>query len=198
MPCVYNHVVRSLVVAPVVALLLFAACRHDPVLNPNKKRKGDDMTKTLVIGAAKPGTVQSRAGATVDLAPLWESQRVIVVFYRGHWCPHCQHQLGELNKVTEQLAVQKVTIIAISSDTPADAEVLHKKLGLTFEVYSDTDLKVITSWGVGDYGAGISKPATFIIEPGGDISFRRVGEKPSDHPSVSELLAALRAPQKSE
>jgi peroxiredoxin len=50
---------------------------------------------------------------------------------------------------------------------------------------------VITKWGVDDYGKGIARPATFVVEQGGAISYRKVGEKASDHPSIDELLAAM-------
>jgi peroxiredoxin len=140
---------------------------------------------------AQPGTVTTRAGAPLDLATLWEKQRVVVVFYRGHWCPHCKHQLGELNSHQKQLAEREAIVVAISSDPPADAEALHRKLSLTFEVYSDPELAVISKWGVDDYGKGIARPATFVVEQGGAISYRKVGENASDHPSIDELLAAM-------
>ena len=38
-------------------------------------------------------------GGTFDLASLWDKggdKKVVVVFYRGGWCPHCKKQLGEL------------------------------------------------------------------------------------------------------
>lgn len=143
------------------------------------------------LEVAPGGTVLGRSGTSVDLASLWEKQPVVVVFYRGHWCPHCQYQLGELQKRKEEFAAAGATLVAISSDAPADLEVMRTKLGLTFELYSDADLAVIAKWGVEDYGKGISKPATFIVHPGGSISFRKIGEKPEDRPSAQAILDAL-------
>jgi len=178
-----------------VLVLALAACRPEPVLNPAKGRaRGGtpEVARDLTGNMAQAGTVTTRAGAPLDLGTLWEKQRVVVVFYRGHWCPHCKHQLGELNQHQKELAEREAIVVAISSDTPEDADVIHKKLGLAFEVYSDAELAVITKWGVEDYGKGISLPATFVVEPGGAISYRKVGDKPSDHPSIEELLAAMK------
>jgi peroxiredoxin len=173
-------------------LLALVACRHEPVLNPHKgKSKTATPEVEVTHGTAQPGTVTTRAGAPLDLATLWASQRVVVVFYRGHWCPHCKHQLEELNQHQKELAAREAIVVAISSDTPSDADGLHRKLSLAFELYSDPELAVITKWGVEDYGQGIARPATFIVEAGGAISYRKIGEKSSDHPSIGELLAAL-------
>ena len=170
-----------------------AGCRPEPVLNPHKQPRGTKPEVTHVSQDQAPGgTVKGRDGATVDLATLWQRKRVVLVFYRGHWCPHCQHQLGELNKHRAEIEGMNAVIAAISSDEIADAEELHKKLELGFELYSDQPLAVIAKFGVEDYSAGISLPATFVVEPGGQISYRKIGEKPSDHPSMDELMAALR------
>ena len=186
---------HAIVAVVVLVVLGFAACRHEPVLNPNKGRPSGgtpEVSRDATQGVAQPGTVKTRSGASFDLATLWQDHRVVVVFYRGHWCPHCQHQLGEINQHQQEIEAQKAIVVGISSDAPDDAEALHGKLGLAFEVYSDPDLAVITKWGVDDYGKGISLPATFVVEQGGAISYRKVGDKPSDHPSIEELLAAVR------
>lgn len=184
---------RALLVL-VVALI---ACRPAPVLNPNKDTKALKEEGTVQreheITAAPGGTVQGRDGSTVDLATLWENQPVVVVFYRGHWCPHCQRQLGDLEKRRAELTALGATVIAISSDTPADAAAMKTKLALGFELYSDSELAVITKWGVEDFGQGIAKPATFVVQPGGSITFRKIGEKPEDRPSSQQILDALAA-----
>src|SRR5262245_34005627 len=114
------------------ALLLLAACRHDPVLNPNKaKSRGGPAEVEKVQQTAAEGTVIGRDGTTVALADLWKDHRLVVVFYRGHWCPHCQHQLGEINKHMDELAKANANVIGISSDTKEDAETLHAKLALS-------------------------------------------------------------------
>jgi len=185
--------VRALLVLVVASI----ACRPAPVLNPNKDAKALKEEGTVQreheITAAPGGTVQGRDGSAVELATLWEKQPVVVVFYRGHWCPHCQLQLGELEKRRAELTALGATVIAISSDTPADAAAMKAKLALGFELYSDAELAVITKWGVEDFGQGIAKSATFIVQPGGTITFRKIGEKPEDRPSSQQILDALAA-----
>jgi peroxiredoxin len=109
----------------------------------------------------------------------------------GHWCPHCQKQLGDLNAREKDFAELGATVAAISTDTAEDATALRERLGLGFELYSDPDLSVITKWGVADYTANIAKPATFIVEPGGTISYRHIGQNQTDRPTTDEVIKAL-------
>lgn len=177
-----------------ILLAVLVACTPAPVLNPNKptRRPGKaEVERDVTLAVAPAAVVHKRDGSTIDLATLWQTQKVVVVFYRGGWCPHCQKQLGELQEHHKDFTEAKAIVIGISNESGADATALRDKLSLGFELYSDPELAVITKWGVEDYGAGISRPATFVIEPGGAISYRKVGENPSDHPSMAELLGAL-------
>jgi peroxiredoxin len=174
-----------------VILLALAACRHEPVLNPNKQKdRGKAIEKEQLVAPAS--TVQTIEGQPFDLATLWADKRVVVIFYRGHWCPHCKHQLGELEKRRVEIGNAGATIVAISSDAPPDTAALRKSMGVGFDLYSDPQLAVINSWGVADHQNQISLPATFVVEPGGKISFRHVGEKPTDQPPIDEVVDAVK------
>jgi peroxiredoxin len=182
-----------------IAFVLLVACTPAPVLNPNKpsaKQAGrSEVERDVTLATAPEAMVKKRDGSPFDLATLWEkekAQKVVVVFYRGGWCPHCAKQLGELQQHHKDFTEAKAVVVAISNEPGDAATALRDKLGLGYELYSDPELAMITKWGVEDYGQGIARPATFVVEPGGAISYRKVGENPADHPSMDELLAALR------
>jgi len=189
--------VRVPLVSALVLAVALVACRPAPVLNPDKDTKAlrdqPKVQRENELAEAPGGIVQGPAGASVDLATLWVKSPVVVIFYRGHWCPHCQRQLGELEKRRAEMGALGATLVAISSDTPEDAAAMKAKLGLGFELYSDAQLAVITKWGVEDFGQGIAKPATFVVQPGGEITFRKIGDKPEDRPSTQAILDALAA-----
>jgi peroxiredoxin len=172
------------------------ACTPAPVLNPNKqqaKRAGREVQATLTL--APEAMVKKRDGTPFDLAQLWDKekdQKVVVVFYRGGWCPHCQKQMAELQSRYKDFDAAKAIVVGVSNETGDAATAFRSKLGLGFELYSDPELTMITKWGVEDYGSGIARPATFVIEPGGAITYSKIGQSPSDHPTSDELLAALR------
>ena len=176
-----------------VLLVVATACRAEqPPLNPYKDNaRGGPPAVEQEPAAAPPATVTKRDGTQIDLATMWQTQKVLVVFYRGGWCPHCQKQLAELQTNQKKIADAGAIIVGISSDSTDDANKTRDKLGLNFELYSDPQLAVISQWGVEDVGSNIARPATFVVEPGGTITYRRIGKSPADHPSIEELVGAL-------
>lgn len=177
-----------------LAVLVLFACSNQRVENPHARRGRSaqpDVERDVTLAAAPGGTVVTRDGQPFDLATLFANQRTLVVFYMGGWCPHCAKQLGDLNDAQRQFTDRNVKIIGISADAPAAAGAMRDKLTLGFDLYSDSELAVISKWGVEDYGNRIARSAVFIVEPGGAISYRKVGGRPEDRPTVDELLAAL-------
>ncbi len=193
----YAWRVRTLM-AIVLAAVGMGACAPAPIVRPPGPKSGPapgdppEIERELTHETAPGGVVQTKDGSTLELASLWATQRVVLIFYRGHWCPHCQYQLGELNKRFADFKQAGVTLAAISTDTTTDVAAMHQRLGLLFELYSDPTLGTIAKFGVDDYGNGISRPATFVIQRGGEVTFKRVGDRPDDRPSVDEILAALK------
>jgi peroxiredoxin len=175
-----------------VLFSFFAYRAETPPLNPYKgKPKGGPPAIEEEMAKAPSATVVKRDGTMIDLSEMWQKQKVVVVFYRGGWCPHCAKQLATLQKEQRQFADSGAIILGISSDSVEDANKTRDKLGLNYELYSDPQLTVISKWGVEDVGQNIARPATFIVEPGGMISYRKIGNSPADHPTVEELIAAL-------
>ena len=176
-----------------IGLLILSACRPEsPPLNPykGKGRAGPPQIEQQPEKAPS-ATVTKRDGSQIDLATQWEKQKVLVVFYRGGWCPYCAKQLSELQANQKKFADAGAIIVGISSDSTEDANKTRDKLGLNFELYSDPQLAVISQWGVEDVGANIARPAAFVVEPGGMITYKRIGKSPADQPSIDELVAAL-------
>ncbi len=178
-------------------LSIVAACTPERVVNPHTqtRRSGDPVVdRDTTMSVAPEAVVHARDGSQFDLAQLWATKRVVLVFYMGHWCPHCQKQLGDLNDHQKDFEALGATVVAVSSDSATDASALHDKMALSFELYVDPDLATIARWGVENYDTNIARPATFIIEPGGAISYRRVSQTATDRPTTDEVLAALRSP----
>lgn len=174
-----------------LAFVVIAACTPAKVQNPYKNTDKSRIDRDVTASAAPDSQVKKRDGSALALSTLWQSQRVVVVFFMGGWCPHCQKQLGELNTRQREFADAGAIIIGISSDSTEDATALQDKLGLNFELFGDPALAVIQEWGVADPAAGVAKPATFIVEAGGTITFRKVGADMNDRPKTDEVLTAL-------
>ena len=127
-------------------------------------------------GGAPGGIVHTRDGATIDLATLWRDRRVVVFFYPGKGCDSCTYILDEMEAHRNDLDAD---LIAISSHSASHAEQLHERMKLDFEIYVDPRFDVIPRWDVPFIAGNAAAPATFVVEPGGKVSFKQIGSYPS-------------------
>jgi peroxiredoxin len=146
----------------------------------------------LVVGSPAPaGRVTCDDGQSYELSKAWADGTGVLIFYRGHWCPHCRKQLGELKFSEGKLASRHATLMAISADPIEDARALKAKVGAGYLVCSDPSLAVIAAWGLQDPGAPIAKPTTVVIGKDGTIRYLHVGDTPADRPTPEQLLTAV-------
>ena len=86
----------------------------------------------------------------------------------------------------------------MSVDTNEESARLAEKLGLEFPILSDAQEVAIHEWGLvhenGRPGGGaIARPAIFLVEPGGTISWRRLTDNYRVRVRPEEVLDMLRA-----
>ena len=137
-------------------------------------------------GGAAGGTVRSHTGASVDLGALYEHERVVAVFYPGSGFDP-EPFLEELERMRPQFDAK---LVAITSHPVDRAAALHDKLHLGFEIYVDPTFKVIPEWKVPFATKDATSFAVFIIEPGGKISFQKIGQP---FPTWDEIAAKTRS-----
>lgn len=161
---------------------------------------------TVQVGQPAPDfTAVDLEGKKVTLRNLISgSERNLLIFYRGGWCPFCNKQLASIARDYERFKELKATIVAVSNEEVQKGRELLKKLNLPYILLSDTEFEGIDRYGVRDmnpseqtkaagHGEGtLAKPAAFIIDGTGLIRYRYVGENPSDRPKNEELLRRLR------
>ena len=66
--------------------------------------------------------------------------------------------------------------------------------GAKFQILSDVEKKVITSYGIlnPDEHGGIAHPSIFIVDKEGRIRFFHVGKNPTDRPSDEAILEEIK------
>ena len=96
--------------------------------NPLKLKIGDH-APTFSLSNAKNNVV----GLTEYLA----KGLVVLVFYRGTWCPYCNLQLKIYQDILPELKKTGAKLIAISPQTPDNSLSIKEKNKLEFEVLSD-------------------------------------------------------------
>lgn len=115
-----------------------------------KSISAEDAAKTaLNIGAKMPSfTLNDSLGKPVSSADLLKQGHLVVVFYRGAWCPFCNAYLHKLQKSLTKIKENDGNLVAISVENPDRSMAVAKKNELNFTVLSDTNLNVARSFGI--------------------------------------------------
>ncbi len=161
--------------------------------NPDSGDEAHAVTATgLRVGEVAPDfSLTDRAGASWSLAEARASGPVVVIFYRGHWCPKCRGQLDRIQARLGEIEGKGARLVAVSVDPVEDTNKLAERHGYTFPMLRDPDLATIRAYGVEDVGHDISKPATFVVGADGTIVFVYVGDAPGDRPAEDMSIAAI-------
>jgi peroxiredoxin len=93
-------------------------------------------------------TLPDALGQPVTLSQLLTQGPVIIIFYRGEWCPYCNLELRAYQKALPQLQELGATLVAISPQTPDHSLSTMEKQGLAFAVLSDVGNQVAHRFGL--------------------------------------------------
>ena len=147
------------------------------------------------IGSVAPEIdADSITSSPVRLSKL-RGRVVLLIFYRGLWCPSCRRQLDQLAVEYDTLRAMRAEIIAISSDQPDLSRVHHVANGWPFPIVGDPELRFIDRYGVRDpadpEGRQIARPSVFLLDPALIVRFAHVGLHRQDRPALGTIMLAL-------
>ena len=110
----------------------------------------------------KPGLLDQHLGF-LDGYPL------ILVFFRGFFCPRDQQQMRQLVEFQRELAVNYARLVAVSVDPPLVQAAFRAGLGAQWTFLSDEQRAVIKQLNILDETEGEyayrSQPYTFVLRP---------------------------------
>lgn len=136
-------------------------------------------------------TLPDAEGHPWHLGDALEHGAVLLVFYRGDWCPYCNGQLAAYARGLDRFTASGLQVAAVSVDSVAQNRALTDKLLLPFPVLSDPDGAVIRSYGVWtDAEGGVALPSVFVVKPGFEVAVSHVGRDYADRPPDDVLVSA--------
>src|SRR5437763_11842194 len=101
------------------------------------------------IGGRAPGfTLPDQLGRQVSLAGELEQGPVVLIFYRGEWCPYCNTMLRIYGLRAADFSQRGARLVAVSPQTPDNSLTMAEKHGLEFPVLSDEGGDVIAVYGL--------------------------------------------------
>lgn len=169
----------------------------------------------LALGAAVPDVaLTNAAGEPVRLPALHGGKPTVVVFYRGGWCPYCNLELREWQRLLPELQAAGGQLIAISPQLPDSSLSTQEKNALAYPVLSDSSLAAANAFGVafqmpaelvelyskngndlptinGNGQWVLPIPATFVFDSAGRVSYRHVEADYRLRAEPAQVLAHL-------
>jgi len=101
------------------------------------------------MGDDAPGfTLQNQEGTEVSLGSLLEDGPVVLMWYRGGWCPYCNLTLRAYQERLDEINAMGATLVALTPELPDKSLSTAEKEGLGFQVLSDVGNGVAREYGV--------------------------------------------------
>lgn len=178
----------------------------------------DDPAKVVPVaaGTSLPRlALRGADGAAYDIDARHLDAPLVLVFYRGGWCPYCNRHIGALKSIDPDLRELGYRLLFVSPDRP---EVLYPSLkepDVTFTLLSDADMSAARALGIAfrvddptlekyrsfgvdlDAASGhahheLPVPAVFIVRRNGVIAYVHANPDFTQRLAPKDLLAAAR------
>ncbi|MFI4916900.1 MAG: peroxiredoxin-like family protein [Phycisphaerales bacterium JB060] len=101
------------------------------------------------VGDQAPGfTLENQQGEEVSLSDLLEDGPVVLLWYRGGWCPYCNLTLAAYQHHLDEIRDLGATLVALTPELPDKSLSTAEKNELDFQVLSDVGNAVAREYGV--------------------------------------------------
>lgn len=174
-----------------------------------------DKPEGLFINSKAPNfTAKDQNGNEVSLKDLKKKGNVVVVFYRGSWCPYCNKHLQKLQDSLNLISEKGATVVAISPETPEGIAKTVEKTKASFPIIYDEEMKIAKNYHVSfkvDEKTAVRYknsdidllkinnqkepllpvPAVYIVNKDGFVTYRFFESDYKKRVSVKEILANL-------
>ncbi len=173
--------------------------------------------KGLPVGIKAPDfSAVDQNGNVFKLSDQFRNGPVVIVFYRGYWCPVCDKHLGKLQDSLKLIEAAGAKVIAISPEKPEYLEKMADKTGAKFQLLYDDGYAIADAYDVtfkpgastlliyntvlnanlkethSDDSQRLPIPATYIIGQDGKIIWRQFDPDYKKRSTVKEILDVLR------
>ncbi len=175
----------------------------------------DYRAKAPRVGDRAPDfALPDQLGRQVSLAGELQQGPVVLIVYRGEWCPYCNLMLRTYGLRAAEFSERGARLVAVSPQTPDNSLTMAEKHSLEFPVLSDEGGEVIGTYGLkydvdaqsrklyeavgsdvakfnGKGGWILPAPAVFLIDRERIVRFADVNGDYTQRVEPDEALAAL-------
>ena len=150
----------------------------------------------LFIGSKAPDfKAKDQNGNEVRLKDLLKKGKVVLVFYRGQWCPYCNRELSRIQDSIQLIKDKNAMVVAVSPEKQESITATVEKTKAEYPVLYDEGLKIMKAYDVefevpentitryrnanidieknnGANGKYLPVPAVYIIDKESTVTYR--------------------------
>jgi len=169
----------------------------------------------LFIGSKAPDfKAKDQNGNEVRLKDLLKKGKVVLVFYRGQWCPYCNRELSRIQDSIQLIKDKGAMVVAVSPEKQESITATVEKTKAEYPVLYDEGLKIMKAYDVefevpentitryrnanidieknnGANGKYLPVPAVYIIDGESTVTYRFFETDYKTRPWVKDLLNNL-------
>lgn len=170
----------------------------------------------LKVGDLAPAILTSAiTGEEINSSEILKKKKIVVLFYRGQWCPVCNKYLSRFEDSVSYIFEKDAIVLAIGPELPENASISARKHKANILVVADTTLQLLSAFDVlfhvteeyqqkihnflftnidennGQEEAQLPVPATYIIGNNGKIEYVHFDPNYKNRASVKDILDHL-------
>lgn len=155
-----------------------------------------------------------QSGNKISLSETYKKGSVVLIFYRGQWCPYCNRQMMQLQDSLSMIKDKGATVIAVTAEKPENISKTVAKTKASFPIVHDEKLAIMKQYDVafavdaktvetykkygidfeqanGSNGANLPVPAVYVINKEGKIVYRYFNKDYTKRATIKEILSYL-------
>ncbi len=171
----------------------------------------------LFINSKAPDfKAKDQNGNEIELKDLRKKGPVVLIFYRGYWCPYCSRELQKLEDSLSLIEEKGAQLIAITPERREGIIKTIEKTKASYPIITDNDMKIMKAYDVAyrvdektigrykmasiDLAANngqkpdavyLPVPAAYIVGKDGEIKYRFFNEDYKKQAPIKDILENL-------
>jgi peroxiredoxin len=155
------------------------------------------------------------AGNELNSESILQEQELVLIFYRGVWCPKCMKHLERLQDSLSYIEKTGAKLVVVTPEQPEFIKQTVGKTDAAFSILSDEEYQIMSDYGVafrisdetlpkyvewtrnktrkanGNEDDILPVPATFVIGQDGKLKWKHFDPNYSNRASVASIISAL-------
>ncbi|EMI21516.1 AhpC/Tsa family protein [Rhodopirellula maiorica SM1] len=175
------------------------------------KASGIEKSAKQVGDAAVDGKLTGWDGKSIQLSELWSEGPVVLMWYRGGWCPYCNAQLRATQKQLSAIEGAGARLVVLTPELPEKAKATAEANNLNMVALHDKDNQLAHKYGIvfslpqsiapifqdklasynGSKAAELPLSATYVIDTDGKITYAYLNADYTKRPEPADVIAAV-------